>query len=120
VLATQGLNGFVDALLNSEEYLEQFGDDRVPYQRRRILPQRSQGEVTFAHMPRYDSDYLVQLTALGNDFSPTRSLPSSLAGGGLPPENVRKIGAVITIAGAVILSSALLAVILSWFGWIQI
>lgn len=30
VLATQGLQGFADALLASDEYLEQFGDDTVP------------------------------------------------------------------------------------------
>ncbi|MEO0533425.1 MAG: phycobilisome rod-core linker polypeptide [Cyanobacteria bacterium P01_A01_bin.123] len=57
VLATKGLQGFVDTLLNSEEYLNNFGDNIVPYQRRRILPQRSQGEVTFAHMARYGTDY---------------------------------------------------------------
>ena len=57
VLATQGLNGFVDELLNSEEYLTNFGDNTVPYQRRRILAQRRQGEVTFNHMARYGTAY---------------------------------------------------------------
>ena len=57
VLATQGLQGFVNALLNSEEYLNNFGDTIVPYQRRRILPQRSQGEITFEHMARYGTGY---------------------------------------------------------------
>jgi phycobilisome rod-core linker protein len=57
VLATKGLQGFADTLLNSEEYLSSFGDNIVPYQRRRILPQRAQGEVTFAHMARYGTDY---------------------------------------------------------------
>jgi len=57
VLATQGLQGFVDALLNSDEYSSNFGDHTVPYQRRRILPQRSQGDITFAHMARYGTDY---------------------------------------------------------------
>ncbi|MGB0560760.1 MAG: phycobilisome rod-core linker polypeptide [Spirulinaceae cyanobacterium] len=65
VLATRGLTGFVDALLDSEEYETSFGSDTVPYQRRRILPQRDQGEVTFAHMPRYGTDYLAQLETLG-------------------------------------------------------
>ncbi|MBE9075825.1 phycobilisome rod-core linker polypeptide [Romeria aff. gracilis LEGE 07310] len=54
VLATKGLQGFVKALLGSEEYLDHFGDYTVPYQRRRILPQRSQGELPFARMARYD------------------------------------------------------------------
>ncbi|MEM6450042.1 MAG: phycobilisome rod-core linker polypeptide [Cyanobacteria bacterium P01_D01_bin.105] len=57
VLATKGLQGFVDELLNSAEYLSNFGDTIVPYQRRRILPQHAQGEVTFEHMARYGTDY---------------------------------------------------------------
>lgn len=57
VLATEGLNGFIDSLLNSEEYQTHFGRDTVPYQRRRILPQRSSGAVTFAHTARYGEDY---------------------------------------------------------------
>jgi phycobilisome rod-core linker protein len=61
VLATKGLKGFVDALLNTEEYLSQFGNTTVPYQRRRILPQRSQGELPFARMARYDEYHLSQL-----------------------------------------------------------
>ncbi|MEL7054541.1 MAG: phycobilisome rod-core linker polypeptide, partial [Cyanobacteria bacterium J06588_5] len=56
-LATQGIQGFVDELLSSEEYLSNFGDSTVPYQRRRILPQHAQGEVTFEHMARYGTDY---------------------------------------------------------------
>ncbi|MGM3305495.1 phycobilisome rod-core linker polypeptide [Anabaena sp. WFMT] len=35
VIATKGLHGFIDALLDSSEYLENFGDDIVPFQRRR-------------------------------------------------------------------------------------
>ena len=37
VIANQGLEGLVDALLNSSEYLETFGIDTVPYQRSRVL-----------------------------------------------------------------------------------
>jgi phycobilisome rod-core linker protein len=54
VLATQGLTGFVDALLNSEEYLDQFGNTTIPYQRRRILPSQTQGALPFARMARQD------------------------------------------------------------------
>ncbi|NJR40857.1 MAG: phycobilisome rod-core linker polypeptide CpcG [Leptolyngbyaceae cyanobacterium CSU_1_4] len=61
VVATQGLQSFVDQLLNSEEYLENFGNGTVPYQRRRILPQRSQGELPFARMARYDQYHLSKL-----------------------------------------------------------
>jgi phycobilisome rod-core linker protein len=57
VLATQGLQGFVESLLKSEEYEQNFGDCIVPYQRRRILPQHLKGDVTFAHTARYGKDY---------------------------------------------------------------
>lgn len=61
ILATKGLKGFIDALLGSGEYLDNFGDLKVPYQRRRILPQRDKGDLPFARMGRYDSYHLSQL-----------------------------------------------------------
>lgn len=58
VVATKGIVGFVDELLNTEEYLEAFGYDTVPYQRRRVLPGRSEGELPFnIKSPRYDEYY---------------------------------------------------------------
>lgn len=55
VVATKGIKGFVDELLDSEEYLSNFGYDTVPYQRRRVLPSRPEGEMpTNLRMPRYD------------------------------------------------------------------
>ncbi|MBF2029042.1 MAG: phycobilisome rod-core linker polypeptide [Oscillatoriales cyanobacterium C42_A2020_001] len=36
VIATKGFSGFVDALLDSDEYTEAFGDFTVPYQRKRM------------------------------------------------------------------------------------
>ena len=36
VIATKGLHGFIDAVVDSEEYRQNFGDDIVPYQRRRF------------------------------------------------------------------------------------
>jgi len=65
VLATKGLQGFIDQLTSSDEYLETFGDNTVPYQRRRVLPQRSLGELPFARMARYDQYHLKQLQAMG-------------------------------------------------------
>lgn len=35
VIATKGLSGFIDAVVDSEEYLQNFSDSIVPYQRRR-------------------------------------------------------------------------------------
>jgi phycobilisome rod-core linker protein len=58
VVATKGIVGFVDDLLNSDEYLEAFGYSTVPYQRRRILPGRAQGELPFnIKSPRYNEYY---------------------------------------------------------------
>lgn len=58
VVATKGYGGFIDDLLDSDEYLDNFGDDTVPYQRRRNLPGRDQGELPFnIKSPRYDSYY---------------------------------------------------------------
>jgi phycobilisome rod-core linker protein len=62
VVATKGIAGFVDELLNSEEYLEAFGYDKVPYQRRRVLPGRREGELPFnIKSPRYNEYYRAKL-----------------------------------------------------------
>jgi phycobilisome rod-core linker protein len=58
VVATKGMQGFVDELLNSDEYLNAYGDNIVPYQRRRVLPGRNAGELPFnIKSPRYDEYY---------------------------------------------------------------
>lgn len=58
VVATKGYKGFIDALVDSDEYLQAFGYDIVPYQRRRILPGREAGETPFnIQSPRYDEYY---------------------------------------------------------------
>jgi phycobilisome rod-core linker protein len=61
VIATKGIHHFIDDLLNSDEYLDNFGDSSVPYQRRRILQQQTQGEMPFERMARYDQYHLAKL-----------------------------------------------------------
>jgi phycobilisome rod-core linker protein len=57
VVATKGRAGFINDLLNSDEYLENFGDNIVPFQRRRVLPSGT-SEVPFnIQSPRYDEYY---------------------------------------------------------------
>lgn len=51
-IATRGWNGFVDALIDSEEYTQAFGDYTVPYQRKRLTVDRP-----FSFTPRYGADY---------------------------------------------------------------
>jgi phycobilisome rod-core linker protein len=118
ILATKGIEGFAADLVNSEEYLNTFGNNTVPYQRRRTIAQRSVGEVSFTHMARYDENHLAQLKALGNDFNNLDS--GMLLGGGLPPVGVRKLGAALTYTGAILLTLASVSVFLSWIGLINL
>jgi phycobilisome rod-core linker protein len=52
VIATRGLNGFIDALVDSDEYRQSFGDNVIPYQRRRY-----KGRPFNLVNPRYDGDW---------------------------------------------------------------
>ncbi|MBE9135917.1 phycobilisome rod-core linker polypeptide [Nodosilinea sp. LEGE 07088] len=118
VLATKGLEGLVDALMGSKEYVANFGDRTVPYQRRRVLPQRSQGDLPFERMPRYTHDHLTTLESLGYDFSADRRLAQ---GDWMEtPDGVRKAAGAVTAGLAIFLSLVAIAVVLSWFGWLSI
>ena len=56
VIAQQGLPAFIDALINSPEYLDVFGEDLVPYQRARVLAGQAVGTMPFNQQaPRYDA-----------------------------------------------------------------
>lgn len=62
VVATKGIKGFIDQLLDSEEYLDNFGDSIVPYQRRRVLPSLAvETQPTNIKLPRYDGYHRAQL-----------------------------------------------------------
>jgi len=114
VIATKGIQAFVDELLNSEEYLSNFGDSIVPYQRRRILPQHTKGEVTFAHMARYGTDY--------RDRLPKQVFKGIKGAARLdyvrwewqknPPAIIGKIGAAFVFAGVGIVGFVVLGVFL--------
>ena len=120
VLATKGLEGFVDDLLNSEEYLNNFGDDIVPYQRRRILPQRIVGESPFARMPRYGADRRTKLEAIGYFAHEEKDYPWASSQPYLPPTQVLLAAKILTFAGAGLLGLLTLAVAFSAFGWISL
>ena len=61
VIATKGRAGFINDLLNSDEYLENFGDNIVPYQRRRVLPSGA-SELPFnIQSPRYNEYHRAKL-----------------------------------------------------------
>ena len=62
IVMSKGVKGFVDDLLNSSEYIENFGENTVPYQRRRVISGRSEGELPFnIKSPRYDAYHRAQL-----------------------------------------------------------
>jgi phycobilisome rod-core linker protein len=62
VVMTKGAAAFIDELLNSQEYLDNFGYNTVPYQRRRSLASRETGEIPFnIKSPRYDAYYRSQI-----------------------------------------------------------
>ncbi|MFM7369414.1 MAG: phycobilisome rod-core linker polypeptide, partial [Sphaerospermopsis kisseleviana] len=52
VIGTKGFDGFVDALVDSEEYNQNFGDNTVPYQRKRM-----EGRPYNLVTPRYGVDF---------------------------------------------------------------
>jgi phycobilisome rod-core linker protein len=55
VIATKGRSGFINDLLSSDEYLENFGDSIVPYQRRRVLASGAAETPFNIQNPRYDA-----------------------------------------------------------------
>lgn len=58
LIAEKGFASFVDAVLDSEEYLDSFGYDEVPSQRSRVIPGASTGETPiYQQFPRYGSDW---------------------------------------------------------------
>ena len=75
VIANKGLEGLVDALLNSPEYLENFGLDTVPHQRSRALNGHAKAQLPFNQQaPRYN--------AYWRDISARRAPANPFAGGG--------------------------------------
>jgi phycobilisome rod-core linker protein len=54
VIATKGRGGLINDLLNSDEYLENYGDAIVPYQRRRVLASGAAETPFNIENPRYD------------------------------------------------------------------
>lgn len=62
-IATLGFTGFVDALVNSEEYTDAFGEYTVPYQRKRM-----EGRPFNLVTPRYGEDFRETVGTVKNDW----------------------------------------------------
>ncbi|MBD1863438.1 MULTISPECIES: phycobilisome rod-core linker polypeptide [Trichocoleus] len=61
VIATRGLHGFIDAVVDSDEYQQNFGDSIVPYQRRRM-----EGRPFNLVTPRYSDYWRIQKSTSGS------------------------------------------------------
>ncbi|MBD2136432.1 phycobilisome rod-core linker polypeptide [Anabaena sp. FACHB-1237] len=66
VICTKGFSGFVDALVDSAEYSQNFGDNTVPYQRKRFVD-RPFNLVT----PRYGEDFQEKAGTVKTDWQIT-------------------------------------------------
>jgi phycobilisome rod-core linker protein len=85
VIANQGLEGLVDTLLNSAEYLENFGLDTVPYQRSRVLAGHGRSQLPFNQKaPRY-SAYWREASARRAPANPYGGGGAQFSGGQLSP-----------------------------------
>lgn len=62
-IATLGFHGFVDALIDSQEYNEAFGDFTVPYQRKRM-----EGRPINLVTPRYGEDFREKAGTVKTDW----------------------------------------------------
>ncbi|SAY39477.1 phycobilisome rod-core linker polypeptide, partial [Candidatus Synechococcus spongiarum] len=105
----EGLAGLVDALLNSPEYVNTFGVDTVPYQRRRLLSGRPMGNVPFnISLPRYGTywrDVAVRKWSAEGQVS-------AVWANGVPPV-ARKLGFALSVVGSLELVRVLLTVVVA-------
>ncbi len=82
VIGEKGFNTFIDALLNSDEYMANFGYDLPPVQRGRVVPGRDIGEMPiYQRFPRYGADWRNALIQRGcvTDMTQTSVLQASTA-----------------------------------------
>jgi len=116
LIAQQGLAGLIDHLLNSDEYLDNFGYDTVPYQRSRVLAGQAQGSLPFNQQaPRYGSDWRETLARRapaghGTAWSPSGgfSMPRPAWLADAPSPLARKIWQGLVTTGGFVLTAFVL------------
>ena len=117
MIAEQGFPAFVDQVLDSDEYLSNFGLDLVPSQRSRVLPGRATGELPiYQQFPRYGADWRDVMAQRAP--SPNQSLaPSGQVSdawvNGQPPAWALKVWLAVAIVGGVEITRVLLTVALA-------
>jgi phycobilisome rod-core linker protein len=127
VIGQRGLPGLVESLLESEEYLANFGLDTVPFQRSRTLAGRGKGQLPFNQQaPRYDAYWREAIArrspaGLGTAWSPSSgfSLPRPTWLADAPSPLARRLWQNLVAAGGFALTGLVIytaAVMLSTAG----
>jgi len=113
VIGEKGFTGFIDAILDSSEYMNCFGYDQVPEQRSRVLPGRSLGEIpVYQQFPRYGSDWRdsLQERAPSPQAAMTALETSSAWVNGQPPAFALKLWLGLAVVGGFELGRVILTI----------
>ena len=116
VIGEKGFTAFVDAVLESEEYMNNFGYDLVPEQRSRVLPGRATGEIPiYQQFPRYGADWRdsLQDRAPSNQAQWQQLEASSTWVNGQPPALALKIWLGTALVGGFELGRVILTIAFS-------
>ena len=116
VIGEKGFTAFVDAVLDTEEYIESFGYDLVPQQRSRVLPGRSVGETPiYQQFPRYGADWRDALQERApSDQAQMQQLETSAAWvNGQPPAFALKLWLGLALVGGFELGRVILTIAFS-------
>ncbi|MEX1316899.1 MAG: phycobilisome rod-core linker polypeptide [Synechococcaceae cyanobacterium] len=114
VIAEQGLPAFIDALIDSPEYLENFGEDQVPFQRSRVLAGRAVGTMPFNQQaPRYNAywrDVMARRAPAGGSmgWTPGAGWPRPAWLANQPTPQVRRIWQNVVATGGFIVTGIFL------------
>jgi len=117
VIAEHGFTAFIDQLLDGDEYLSNFGVDRVPYQRSRLLPGRATGELPiYQQFPRYSSDWRDVMASRAPSphqiFAPAGQVSKAWVNG-QPPAWALKVWLALAVVGGIEIARVLLTVALA-------
>ena len=107
LIASEGLEAFADALTNSTEYIQAFGDDIVPHRRSESMSPSDQG---IPALPKELSAKRYQGEGMINQYTPMPYVVDRT------PDWAKKVGAVLTVAGAIEVTRILVMLALSAFG----
>ena len=117
VIGERGFNTFIDALLDSEEYMSNFGYDLPPCQRGRLVPGRYIGEMPiYQRFPRYGAEWRDALVDRGCITEPVlvSSLQTSAAwASGEPPAWTLKLWLGLIAVGGIEISRVILTIAVS-------